>query len=107
MRTIKAHFENGNTITTSINGTDDEIRRYYVGRSFNLGDGAGGDLMSRCTRVEFIGEPVIYKRYSDGWDARRYGFGSTNPHAPGSWEAQSWQAGWDDCGKVHQQEVAA
>ena len=47
METAKVTFSNGDTITTGINGTDNEIREYYaIGREFNLGDGAGGDLMA-------------------------------------------------------------
>lgn len=54
LKTIKAHFSNGNTVTTSINGTREEITAYYVGNTFNLGDGQGGDLMAKCNRVEFL-----------------------------------------------------
>ena len=46
-------FDNEDTIITEINGTDAEIREYYrVGRVFNLGDGAGGDLMARVVSVD-------------------------------------------------------
>jgi hypothetical protein len=52
MRLIKANFENGDSITTRINGTNDEIIKYYVGNPFNLG--VVGDNMQTCTDVEFI-----------------------------------------------------
>ena len=55
MKAVKVTFGNGNTITTNINGTDEEIRAYYsIGKQFNLGDGAGGDLMANVVSVEFI-----------------------------------------------------
>jgi len=56
MKTVRVTFDNGDSVTTSINGTDEEIRRYYVGNKFNLGDGAGGDLMAVALSVEFLTE---------------------------------------------------
>ena len=38
MRTVKVFFKNGDSITTRINGTEDEIRAYYVGKVFNIGN---------------------------------------------------------------------
>lgn len=53
MRTVRVIFSNGDTITTSINGTDDQIRDYYsVGRWFNLGNVE--DLMVTVTGLEFV-----------------------------------------------------
>jgi hypothetical protein len=54
MRTIKATFENGDHLVTSINGTDQDIRAYYLGKRFNLGDGAGGDNVQVCIEIEFM-----------------------------------------------------
>lgn len=54
MKTAIAHFDNGDSITTSINGTEDEIRAYYFGQVFNLGDGSGGDLLARCIKLEIL-----------------------------------------------------
>lgn len=54
MRAIRISYDNGNTVETNINGTVDEINEYYVGKQFNLGDGAGGDLLATATRVEFL-----------------------------------------------------
>ena len=52
MKTAKVIFDNGDEIITDINGTDEEIQNYYaVGRTFNLGDGCGGDLMARVVSV--------------------------------------------------------
>jgi hypothetical protein len=53
MRTIKAIFDNGDYLETSINGTEQDIRAYYLGKRFNLGDGAGGDNVQVCIEIEF------------------------------------------------------
>jgi len=40
MKTAKITYSDGNIITTSINGTDEEIKNYFkIGRPFNLGNG--------------------------------------------------------------------
>jgi len=54
VRSIKVTFEDGDWLATNINGTEDEIRAYYLGNEFNLGDGHGGDRMVRATQVEFL-----------------------------------------------------
>lgn len=54
MRTISVYYSNGHYHSTNINGTDEEIRAYYVGRVFNIGDGAGGDCMARAMFVDFL-----------------------------------------------------
>lgn len=56
MRTIKVTFSNGDTITTSINGTDEQIRRYYIGQPFNFGDRFEGDPdnVQTAIAVEFL-----------------------------------------------------
>ncbi len=54
MRQIKVTYDNGETIATCINGTDEEIKRYFaVGRAFNIGSGIN-DLMAKVVRVEFL-----------------------------------------------------
>ena len=53
MRSIKITFSDGDTRQTQINGTDDEIRRYYVGTRFNHGAGDGPDRMVTALSVEF------------------------------------------------------
>lgn len=53
MRSIKVLFSNGNSITTSINGSEQEITNYYCGRVFNLGRGEN-DYMARALMVIFI-----------------------------------------------------
>jgi hypothetical protein len=50
MRTITATFECGRVIVTQINGTDEEIREYYLNQVFNLGYET--DKMSKCIEVK-------------------------------------------------------
>lgn len=58
MRTVKVNFENGNSITTSINGSRGDILAYYrVGRLFNIGNGPNDEL-SAVASVEFLEESV-------------------------------------------------
>lgn len=64
MRTVKVKFENGKEITTSINGTDEEIKNYYkVGREFNIGDGVEDD-MQKVKSVQ-IKESSLYENHED------------------------------------------
>jgi hypothetical protein len=52
MKTIvTAYFKNGDTITTRINTDARGAIDYYYKKTFNLGDGAGGDNMQRCVAV--------------------------------------------------------
>jgi hypothetical protein len=52
MKSIRVHFDNGDTLETSINGTDAEIRAYYLDNMFNLGH--EDDVMVRAVRVDFL-----------------------------------------------------
>ena len=54
MRSIRVHYDDGRSVATSINGSDQEIREYYLNKPFNLGDGFGGDSMATAVRVEFL-----------------------------------------------------
>lgn len=51
MKYCKVTFENGVTFGTSINGTDEEIKDYYIGRVFNIGQGENDD-MQKCISCE-------------------------------------------------------
>lgn len=51
--TIRVAFDDGDTLETEINGTPDEIRRYYLGQTFNLGDGER-DRLARAVQVDFL-----------------------------------------------------
>ena len=39
MKVIQVFFDNGDHIVTSINGTIEEIEKYYLGEKFNVGLG--------------------------------------------------------------------
>lgn len=58
MKSIKIIWANGDVTYTSINGTDREIENYYIGKFFNIGNGAKGfpcgDLMVKCIDVKFL-----------------------------------------------------
>lgn len=62
MRAITVYYNNGDRVATNINGTDDEIRAYYLGKEFNLGDGAGGDRMAIAKCVDFDAKPMDERR---------------------------------------------
>ena len=52
MLTVKCTFSDGNTITTDINGTIEEVKKYYLNNWFNLG--VVDDDMQKCINVEQI-----------------------------------------------------
>lgn len=52
MNTFEVTFSNGDKVVTGFNGSIEDAKAYYLGKRFNLGDGAGGDL-------ETIGEKVV------------------------------------------------
>lgn len=56
MRAVKVVFADGNTITTSINGSEEEITRYYLNNVFNIGDAADPtkDNLQRAVSVQFL-----------------------------------------------------
>lgn len=53
---VRVTFADGNTVTTPINGTKEQIRRYYIGQEFQFGDTDvhPGDLMIKAVDVEFL-----------------------------------------------------
>lgn len=52
MRHIIITYSNGQSIETEINGTVEDIERYYLGKVFNLG--ADEDNMQIALSVEFL-----------------------------------------------------
>lgn len=62
LRPIKVTFANGEVLETSCNGTDEDIRSYYVGKEFNRGI-FGNDDMQRAVSVEILTENTF--RYDD------------------------------------------
>ena len=54
MRTVKVTYASGDSITTSINGTDESIKNYFkIGKLFNIGN-CGEDNMQAVTKLDFI-----------------------------------------------------
>lgn len=53
MKTIRVTFKNGQQVETSINGTGEQIKAYYMGKEFNLGHGEN-DLLSKAVNVEVL-----------------------------------------------------
>jgi len=56
MNTYKITLSDGNTMTTSMNATLDEAKKYYIGVYFNFGDNDFGepDRMVKAVKVEEI-----------------------------------------------------
>lgn len=52
MREIKIIYENG-YINTQINGSDEDILKYFLGRYFNFGDIENGNNMQKVIGVYF------------------------------------------------------
>lgn len=50
MKSAKVTFENGDSFTTSINGTTESITKYYLNKVFNIG--SVEDNLQRCIKVE-------------------------------------------------------
>lgn len=53
MKTIRVSYSNGDFLVTSINGTKEEIEKYYLGNFFNIGRGES-DKMEKAIKVEFL-----------------------------------------------------
>jgi hypothetical protein len=53
MKAIRINYDNGAQIVTDINGSEESIRDYYIGHSFNIGN-AERDVMTKAVSVEFI-----------------------------------------------------
>lgn len=56
MRPIRLTYSNGRVSETEINGTEAEIRQYYLGQWFNFGDTDShpADDMQKVVSVEFL-----------------------------------------------------
>lgn len=52
-RSARVWFDNGDSLVTTVNGTEVSIRSYYVGQTFNLGNG-DHDCMTTGRAVEFL-----------------------------------------------------
>lgn len=51
MKVAKVAFSNGHYLETCINGTDQEIKDYYLNNTFNLGT-VDKDIMAHGVKVE-------------------------------------------------------
>lgn len=49
---IKCFYENGDSITTRINGTFEEAQAYFVGKVFNIG--LVDDDLQKCIKIELV-----------------------------------------------------
>ena len=56
MRAIRVHYSDGQMQEQSVNGTNAETERYFVGSWFNFGDTEEhpADRMVQAVRVEFL-----------------------------------------------------
>lgn len=52
MKTVKVIYENGDSMITKINGTEEDIKAYYIGKVFNIG--TVEDLLVKAVSVEFL-----------------------------------------------------
>jgi hypothetical protein len=52
-REVRVTFEGGKTLETEINGTEEEITRYYKDNQFNLGVADNDDLQT-AVDIEFL-----------------------------------------------------
>lgn len=52
MRIIKVTYDNGDSTITNINGTETEIKDYYIGNVFNIG--TYEDCLVKAISVEFL-----------------------------------------------------
>ncbi len=53
MRTVRVLFSNGTTLSTSINGTKEEVRNYYIGKTFTEEDSNGNETKKTAIEVYF------------------------------------------------------
>lgn len=56
MQSVRVTFSDGDSLETDINGTQEEIETYYIGKWFNLGQPLNPveDRMVQAVSVEFI-----------------------------------------------------
>ncbi len=60
MKLVKVTFSDGDHLLTTINGTEESIRAYFIGSRFDHGDPDGPERFVTATDVEFIGSKHIY-----------------------------------------------
>ena len=50
---IKVYFDNKDSLSTKINVTFEEAKKYYIGNVFNIG--IVKDKMVKCNKIELVG----------------------------------------------------
>jgi len=50
MRSVKVTLEDGSSFETNINGTDEQIKEYYMGKTLNFG--IEDDILKKVVGVE-------------------------------------------------------
>lgn len=54
MKLVKVYFEDGDTVLSKINGTDEEIKKYYeIGKGMQKGIGLD-ETYYKITKLEFL-----------------------------------------------------
>ena len=57
MNNIRVHFDNGDSITTRINGEVSDVVRYYLDKSFTFENEKGKEETARARCIEFMDQP--------------------------------------------------
>lgn len=60
MRAVKVYFDDGDTLTTNINGSLDDIADHYLGVDFEKSD----ETTHKAVKVEFLDPNLSYKSNS-------------------------------------------
>lgn len=66
---IKVYFENGDTIITRINGTPEQVARYYLGVPAVLSEDfeTGKEERAAAYKVEFLDNCATYENFGCVW----------------------------------------
>ena len=60
MNNIRVHFDNGDSITTRINGEVSDIVRYYLDNVFTFETENGNETTAKARCIEFLDQPGRY-----------------------------------------------
>jgi hypothetical protein len=63
VKVAKVTFDNGDTITTNINGTDKDIKSYYMNNIFDMGI-YPEEKMCKAVSVEVWPDDTLYDRFA-------------------------------------------
>jgi hypothetical protein len=94
---VRCYYQNGKTISTEINGTIEDARKYFLNKMINIGSGEK-DNMQKCIRVEEIKtakDAPHSKWYDMGYEYAQYGAArSYIPDWPDDKAKQEWTEGY-------------